>query len=375
MSHDNVIPVADVRRRYLAAKSKIDAAISEVLDSGRYILGRKVERFENAFAEYLGVRHVVGCASGTDAISLALMACGIGRGDEVLTVSATAVPTASGISAAGAVPGFVEIDPVRYTMDPDAIETRLTAKTRAILPVHLYGQPADMTAINAVARRRGLKVIEDVAQAHGARLGDRAAGGLSDVACFSFYPTKNLGTFGDGGACATDDDDLAERLRRLRNYGQRNRFEHEVIGLNSRLDEIQAAALMVLLPELESANHRRREIAEIYDAAFEAMELAGRLRRPIEAPNCRHVYHLYPLRLDNRDEFRDFLEKRGVSTQIHYPIPVHLQQAYSFLGHKAGDFPETERHSQEVVSLPMFPELSDAEVGRVNEAVTEFFGR
>jgi dTDP-4-amino-4,6-dideoxygalactose transaminase len=368
------IAVCDLKRHYEAVQPEIDAAVQRVMASGWYVLGAEVEAFERAFAAYLGVQHVVGVANGTDALTLACLAIGAGPGDEVITVSNTATPTAMGITAAGATPVFCEIEDETFNMDPAFLESLIGSRTKAIMPVHLYGQAARMDAVLAIAEKHGLPVIEDVAQAHGATIGGRMLGSLGAIGCFSFYPTKNLGGLGDGGACVTNDDDLADRLRLLRNYGQRTRYDHEILGRNSRLDELQAAILRAMLPHLEEWTERRRAIATRYDAGFAELEAAGLVRRPVEADGNRHVYHLYQVRVADREALRAALGEAGIDTQVHYPIPVHLQQAYAPLGGRPGQLPVTEQHARETVSLPMFPELTDEEVDRVVDAVRGFFG-
>jgi dTDP-3-amino-3,4,6-trideoxy-alpha-D-glucose transaminase len=349
-------------------RDEIDSAVRAVFERGWFVLGAEVEGFEREFAEYLGVRHVVGVGSGTDAIRIALSASGVGPGDEVITVTNTCVPTLSGVSASGAAPVLVDVDQASFNMDPRALESAVTPRTRAIMPVHLYGQAADMDPILAVARARGLSVIEDAAQGHGAAYKGRKLGSIGDAGAFSFYPSKNLGAYGDGGAVATDDDEIARRARLLRNYGQQHRYAHETKGFNSRLDEMQAAILRAKLPRLPGWNSRRREIASIYDS-----EITNPLiRKPAEMSYGHHNYHLYVIRCARRDELQGFLEGRGVTTLIHYPIPVHLQAAYGDLGKRAGDFPTAEACAREILSLPIFPELSDEEARHVAASVNAF---
>ncbi len=304
--------------------------------------------------------------SGTEALHLALLACGVQPGDDVATVALTAVPTASAISFAGARPLLVDIDPRTFTMDPNRLEAAITPRTKAILPVHLYGQTADMDPILEVARRRGIPVIEDACQAHGAEYRGRRTGTLGVMAAFSFYPTKNLGACGDGGAVTTDDPTLADRLRLLRNYGQRKRYYHESKGFNSRLDELQAAILRVKLRDLNRWNEARRAKARLYDS------LLGEVVLPLEADYARHVYHLYVIRCRRRDELQRFLADRGIGTLIHYPVPVHLQEAYRDLGLSRGALPVTERCAEEILSLPLYPELPDAQIVEVAEAINQF---
>lgn len=374
MSGDRPAPVpqADPRAGYLAHRTEIDAAIRRVLESGRYILGREVQSLEEAFAAYLGVRHAVGVGSGTDALELALRACGVGPGDLVFTVSHTAVATVAAVELVGALPVLVDIDPVTCTMDPHCLEAALArppaGTPKAVIPVHLYGQPADMPAILAVARRRGLAVLEDCAQAHGATLDGRRAGAWGDAAAFSFYPTKNLGALGDGGLVATDDPALAERLRLLRNYGWRERYVSDVPGANSRLDELQAAVLNAKLPHLDAENERRRELARVYDGLLADTGLT----LPRARPGAAHVFHQYVLCLPRRDALGEHLRRAGIGTLVHYPTPVHLQPAYRGRLPDGGPLPRTEQAARQVLSLPMYPQLGEGEVRRVGREIVRF---
>jgi dTDP-4-amino-4,6-dideoxygalactose transaminase len=348
------IPQCDPVTNYLAHQGEIDAAIARVLASGRYILGPEVEAFEREFANYLGVTQVVGVANGTDALTLALKACGIRPGDRVATVSHTAVATVAAIEAAGAIPILIDIDPGTFTMDPAALET---VRAAAVVPVHLYGQPADMSHIMNIARRLGMKVIEDCAQSHG-----HATGRCGDAAAYSFYPTKNLSAIGDGGAVATNDSEVAARLRSLREYGWRNRYISETAGINSRLDELQAAILRVKLRYLDESNDRRRAIAAEYDRALAAKDLI------LPKPTAAHVYHQYVVRSHKRDALRERLRARGIGTLIHYPVPVHLQPAYrGRIEH--GTLTETENIVREIVSLPMYAELPDDAIAAIAAAI------
>jgi len=362
----------DPHANYLAHRAEIDDAIRKVLEGGRYILGPEVASFEREFAGYVGVRHAVGVGSGTEALHLALLASGIGRGDVVATASHTAVATVAAIELAGATPLLVDIEPRTYTMDPERLEEAILSQrsaspsvlVRAVIPVHLYGQPADLTAILAVARRHGLRVIEDAAQAHGASWNGRRVGALGDVAAFSFYPTKNLGALGDGGAVVTDDPALAERARLLREYGWRERYVSEFAGTNSRLDELQAAVLRVKLRHLEAENARRREIAAIYDKELAVSSIG----LPVARSEGGHVYHQYVVRSPRRDALIEELAGRGTRLLIHYPQPVHLQPAYrSRALLQPGGLPHTEQACREIVSLPMHPHLTDAQARTVAE--------
>jgi dTDP-4-amino-4,6-dideoxygalactose transaminase len=368
------VPIFATKPQYLALKAEIDAAIAEVLDASMFILGRQGEAFEHEFAAWLGATHAVGVGNGTEAIQLALQACGIGRGDEVITVSHTAVATVVAISATGAQPVFVDVDPATYCLDPGAVEARITPRTRAVVPVHLYGHPADMGPLLEVARRDELVVVEDCAQAHGARYQGRACGTLAHAAAFSFYPTKNLGAYGDAGAVVTNDSEIARTVRLLRNYGwaEGRRYYSSHRGINSRLDELQAAVLRVKLRHLDAGNEARRALAGRY-----AQALAGLpdLTLPGEQPWAHHVYHLYVIRTARRDALQRHLLARGIGTQVHYPVPAHRQDAYLDLGYAAGSLPQTERLVEEILSLPLYPELTDAQVEQVGTAVREFFGR
>jgi dTDP-3-amino-3,4,6-trideoxy-alpha-D-glucose transaminase len=340
---------------------ELQAALQRVLDSGWYVLGPEVEAFEAAFAAYHSLPHAVAVANGTDAIELALRAAGIGRGDEVITVAHTAAATVCAVERAGARPVLVDIDPNSYTMDPAAARAAVTSRTRALLPVHLYGHPADMLALGALAREAGLLLIEDCAQAHGARYDGKLVGTFGDLAAFSFYPTKNLGALGDGGAVLTRNAFLAERLRRLRNYGQAKRYHHLERGINSRLDEMQAAILRVKLAHMDEHNAVRRHLAEHYHAQLRGVSCP--LPRP--AALVHHVYHLYVIRHARRQWLAERLKAAGIETLIHYPVPVHLQPAYADLGYVAGSLPVTEQVAREVLSLPLYVGLKEKQVDRV----------
>jgi dTDP-4-amino-4,6-dideoxygalactose transaminase len=359
------VPFNDLGPQHRALRAELLEAAARVVDRGWFLLGAELEAFEAAFAASCGCAHGVGVASGTEALQLALTALGVGPGDEVLTVANTAVPTVSAITAAGGQPVFVDVDPATLTMDPARAEERVTARTKVILPVHLYGQPADMDPLVALARRRGLKVLEDAAQAHGARYRGRPVGALGDACAWSFYPTKNLGALGDAGMVTTGDPAVAERVRRLRVYGQSSRYVHETKGINSRLDELQAAFLLAKLPHLGAWTAARRERAALYDRL-----LAG-VVAPAAAPYAEHVYHLYVVRARDRDGLQRGLQARGIGTLVHYPIPVHRQAAYRELAEQGRFLPQTERAAGEVLSLPLYPELPLAAVERVARAVAE----
>lgn len=348
-------------KEYAETKEELLKAVTEVFESGTLILGQKVRDFEQAYSDYIGVKYGVGCDNGTNAITLALKALGIGEGDEVITVSNTAIPTVSAIVTAGATPVFVDIDPETYLMDVTKVEATITPKTKAILPVHLYGQCVDMDPLLDIAKRHHLYVVEDCAQAHGAEYGGRKAGSIGDISTTSFYPTKILGAYGDGGMVNTNDETLAQRLRRLRFYGTEKTYYATEHGYNSRLDEIQAAILLTKLPKIEQYIHRRREIAAMYQEA-----LAGTgLMLPKEAPYGRHAYYLYVVRHPNRDEIVKKLRENDIHVNISYPWPIHTMKAYQYLGWKIGDLPETEAAAKEIFSLPMYPSLTNEEIKRI----------
>lgn len=359
-----MIPCADPKAQYLAHKDGIDAAVRRVLDGGRYILGAEVAAFEAEFAEYLGGGHAVGVGSGTEAVHLALAALGVGPGDEVITVSHTAVATVAAIELCGAVPVLVDLEPAYYTIDPEKVEAALTPKTKAVVAVHLYGQPADLDALTDLCRRKGLKLLEDCAQSHGARWKGRRVGTFGNAAAFSFYPTKNLGAIGDGGAIFFKDKASADKARLLREYGWAERYVSAIPGLNSRLDELQAAILRVKLRALDADNAKRRALAAVYRAS-----LAGLPGLPVERPGAEHVYHLFVAALPGRDAVKAALHERGVGTMIHFPTPIHLQPAYKGRVPVRGSMAVTEKAAREVLSLPMFPELPEADARRSAEAL------
>jgi dTDP-4-amino-4,6-dideoxygalactose transaminase len=364
-----MIPFVDLKAQYQSIKGEIAEAIARVLDNTQFILGAEVEAFEREFADYCGARHAVGVNSGTSALHLALLAAGVRPGDEVITVSYTFIATAAAIRYAGATPVFVDIEPRPCLMDARKIEAAITPRTRALLPVHLYGQCADMDAINEIARRHNLVVIEDAAQAHGAEYKGRRAGSLADIACFSFYPGKNLGAYGEGGAVTTDRDDYAQAIRELRDHGQSRKYHHDALGYNYRLEGLQGAILRVKLRRLDEWNAARRAHAAEYgrllaDAPVRLLETAAYDNTP--------AHHIYPIFTARRDELDESLKAAGIGAGIHYPIPVHLQKAFADLGHGAGSFPATERASLETLSLPMYAELSPTDLARVAEAVRAF---
>lgn len=363
------IPFVSLREQYEDVAAEIRAALDGVFRRSSFVLGEEVRRFEEAFAAYCGCAHAVGVGSGTEALHLALRAVGVRPGSEVITVANVWVPTACAIHAAGAVPVFVDVEPDTGNMDVAAVASRITPRTAAIVPVHLYGQPVDLDPLLALARARGVPVVEDACQAHGAEYKGRRAGSLGDAGCFSFYPTKNLGAYGDGGAVVTHDAALARTVRALRNYGEgEQRYRSERPGVNSRLDEVQAAMLRAKLPRLDEWNERRRRHAALYRE-----RLAGTaVRLPVERPWARHNYHLFVVRSAHRDELAAWLGRHGIGTAVHYPVPVHLQPAFAHLGLAEGALPETERSCREVLSLPIYPELRAEQVERVAEVVAAF---
>jgi dTDP-4-amino-4,6-dideoxygalactose transaminase len=366
------VPFVDLQAQYRSIKAEVDAAIQRVLDTSAFILGLEVEVFEREFAEYVGARECVGVSNGTAALHLALMACGVGAGDEVIVPANTFFATPEAVSAAGATPVFVDCDPVTYNLDPAKMEAAVNERTRAVIPVHLYGQPADLDAVTEVAKRHNLIVIEDAAQAHGARYKGRRVGALARAGCFSFYPGKNLGAYGEGGAVVTDDPDVARRVRLLRDHGSEVKYRHEVVGYNLRLEGIQGAVLSVKLKHLDEWNALRRQHAACYREMLGPLEDAGALALPREAAYAEHVYHLFVVQTSARDSMQRFLSGANVQTGIHYPTPAHLQPAYAALGHREGDFPEAERQARRVLSLPMFAELTERQLRYVTHAVEDF---
>lgn len=362
------IQFGDLRRQYFSIKEEIDEAISKVLEKGWYILGENVESFEKEFAAYCGAEFAIGVGSGTEALHLALLACGVQPADEVITVPNTAIPTISAISFANATPIFVDIDPQSYTMNPSKIEERITRKTKVILPVHLYGHPADMDPILEIARHYNLKVIEDAAQAHGAKYKSEQVGTLGDMGCFSFYPSKNLGAYGDGGIVVSNDMELANKICLLRNYGQEKRYYHTIKGFNSRLDEMQAAILRIKLKYLDDWNEKRRKNAAAYCQLIENNSIG----KPNDADFAYHIFHLFVIRCERRNELQAFLNKKEIGTFIHYPIPVHLQKAYLNLGLPKGNYPITEKYAEQILSLPMFPELVSEEIEYISSSINKF---
>jgi dTDP-4-amino-4,6-dideoxygalactose transaminase len=362
------IPFVDLQSQYQSIKAEVDPAVLAVMQRGDFVLGGAVAEFERAFAEYCGAKYCVGVDSGYSALELVVRAYDIGPGDEVITAANTFIATTLAISNTGATPVLVDCDPQTYNIDATKIEAAITSRTKAIMPVHLYGQTADMDAITAIARKHGLYVFEDAAQASGARYRGRRAGSLGDAAGFSFYPGKNLGAYGDGGAVTTNDAKIAEKIKLLRNIGQKVKYFHEVKGFNHRLDTMQAAVLKVKLPHLDGWNASRRRAAATYADLLADLPLVT----PETADYADHIFHLYVVRVADREPLMERLKELGIATGLHYPIPIHLQPAYAELGYKRGDFPVTEAYAETIVSLPIFPELDDDKVAYVAGAVRDF---
>jgi len=365
------IPQVDLKAQYKLIKKEINVAILKVLNSTTFILGENVKKFEEEFAKFCNVKYAVGVGNGTDALYLALRACGISRGDEVITQPNTFIATVEAITLNGAKPVFVDINPQTYNIDANKIKKVITKKTKAIIPVHLYGQPVDMDHILKIAKKYRLKVIEDAAQAHGAEYKGKKVGSLGDVACFSFFPAKNLGAYGDGGIIVTNNEKIAKKIIMLRNHGRVEKYKHLMEGVNSRLDELQAAILRVKLRYLDKWNKARRQRAKIYDEVFKHLEEVGTPFVPFWATP---VFYVYTIRVKEREKLREYLKKKGISTGIYYPIPLHLQPAYKYLNYKKGDFPEAEKAAKEILSLPMYPELSRKEQNFIIQKIKTFFG-
>ena len=363
-----MLQILDLTRQYATLKPQVDAAVLKVMETGQFILGPTVQTFEDEAARYLDTAHAIGCASGTDALYLALRALNIGPGDEVITTAFSYIATSEAIARTGATPVFVDIDPTTYNIDPQLISEKITPKTKALLPVHLYGQPADMDAIMGIAKTHGLKVIEDCAQSMGAEWNGQKVGTFGDFGCYSFFPTKNLGCYGDGGMVSTNSDDLNEKVRMLRVHGSRTRYDHETEGINSRLDAIQAAVLRVKLPYLDGWNQQRQVIAKRYNEAFS--RLSDITVPPLATDSATPIFHQYTLRVPARDAFQKALADVGIQTMIYYPKPLHVQGMHKSLGYQHGDLPLTEAAAAQVLSLPIFPELTDTEIQHVITSVT-----
>ncbi len=365
------VPLLDLRRQYAAIEPDVKEAIDAVLATQRFIMGPNVKELEEKIAAYCNAGYAVACASGSDALLLALWALGVGPGDEVITTPFTFFATAGSISRLGATPVFVDIKPDTYNIDPDLIKPAITERTKAIIPVHLFGQCADADEINAIAREASIPVIEDAAQAIGSHYKDRRAGSLGTCGCFSFFPTKNLGAYGDGGIVTTDDDGLYDRLSILRLHGSRPKYYHKLIGMNSRLDALQAAILLVKFPHLERWNEGRRQNAALYNLLLADTPAVT----PVELPLRRHIYNQYTIRVPERDSLREYLKQRGIATEIYYPVPLHRQECYADLGYAEGSLPVAEKAAREVLALPIFPELTDQEQQYVAECIKTFFSR
>jgi dTDP-4-amino-4,6-dideoxygalactose transaminase len=367
-SHE-LLPLVDLKRQYATIQPEIQQAINRVLENSDFIMGQAVGDFEAQFAAFCGAKHTIGVASGTAAILLVMHALGIGPGDEVITVGHTFIATVEPIVSLGAKPVLVDVDPDYFTLDPARLEAAITPHTRAIMPVHLYGQCADMGEIMRIAEKHHLPVIEDAAQAHGASFRGHQAGTLGKAACFSFYPGKNLGAYGDAGAITTNDDELAARVRRLRNHGRKDKYEHIESGYGERLDTLQAAILQVKLAQLASWNSKRRDLADCYT---EMLENIPGLQTPSVRPGSEHVFHLYVVRHSQRDALIDHLKQHKIQSGVHYPIPLHLQPAFKQLGYAEGAFPITEQLAKTIISLPIFPEMTEGELMRVCDAIRSF---
>jgi dTDP-4-amino-4,6-dideoxygalactose transaminase len=363
------IPLVDLKAQYETIRPEVNAAIQRVLENSSFILGSEVVQFEQAFANYIGAKGAVGIASGTAALQLALLACGVKPGDEVITTAHTFIATAEAISHTGAKPIFVDINPRTYNLDPNCVEDAITPRTRAIMPVHLYGQSAALEPLMNIAQRHNLSLIEDAAQAHGALYQGRACGTIGHLACFSFYPGKNLGAYGDAGAVTGNDTTLLSKVRKLRNHGRSTKYEHEEVGYGERLDALQAAILSVKLSFLDQWTEARRHHAKLYTELLADIDLAP----PWEAPDTRHVYHLYVIRTPHREALLTYLKAQGIDAGVHYPLPLHRQPAYLKLGYGDVYLPETERAAAEILSLPLYPELTDDQIHYVVEQIKGYF--
>jgi len=367
------VPLLDLQAQYVSLRDKLLQAIERVMDSQRFVLGDEVRSLETSIADYCQTKHAVACASGSDALLLALMALDIQSGDEVITTPFSFFATAAAITRLGARPVFIDIDPQTYNLDTSRVPQAITTRTKAIMPVHLYGQCAEMDPLLEVGRRQGIAIVEDAAQAIGASDKGRHAGSMGAIGCFSFYPTKNLGGAGDGGILTTNDDALAQRLRRLRTHGGANEYEHSEVGINSRLDELQAAVLNVKLPSLNQWSEERGKKAANYSQLLREAELKFPLVTPHVRPDARHIFHQYVIRVpENRDALMEHLKTRNVGTKVYYPIPLHRQECFSYLGYKEGEFPESERAARETLALPVYPEMTEEQQVHVVDAIKSF---
>ncbi len=368
------VPLLDLSEQNRQLRPEIEAALGRVLDTNGFILGSEVKALEDELAAYCGTKYAIGCASGSDALLLALMALDVSAGDEVITTPYSFFATVSAITRLGAVPVFVDIDPTTYNLDVSQVEAKITQRTKAIQPVHLYGQCVDMAALHEVASKHGIPLVEDAAQAIGAEENGIRAGAMSEIGCFSFYPSKNLGGMGDGGFMTTSDDDLAERLFALRVHGSKERYYHKWVGLNSRLDGFQGAVLRVKLPHLDSWSDKRKANADFYRELFTDAGLTEQVSLPFERENVRHIYNQYVVRVPSRrDELRSYLTEAGIGTDIYYPVPLHLQECFEYVGYRLGDLPESEKAAAETLALPIFPELRPEQQKYVVDKVAEFF--
>jgi dTDP-4-amino-4,6-dideoxygalactose transaminase len=368
------VPLLDLKEQNQTLRPEIEAALARVLDSNGFILGPEVSALEKELADYCGVKYAIGCASGSDALLLALMAFDVGPGDEVITTPYSFFATVSSITRLGAKPVFVDIDPQTYNLDICQVEAKITEKTKAIEPVHLYGQSSDMAALTEIAERHGIPVVEDAAQAIGAEEHGKRVGSIGEIGCFSFYPSKNLGGMGDGGFLTTNDDTLADKLLALRVHGSHQKYYHEWVGLNSRLDGFQGAVLRVKLPHLDKWTERRQENAAAYRRMFTDAGLTEEVILPLERENVRHIYNQFVVRVPGkRDELKEFLAANDIGTDVYYPVSLHLQQCFAYLGHREGDLPESEKASRETLALPIFPELKNQQIEYVVNKIAEFY--
>lgn len=366
------VPFLDLKAQYNSIKNEVLSELEDVMQKSCFVLGPKVKAFEENFAKFCQVKHAVGVSSGTDALTLALAALGIGKGDEVILPANTFIATVEAVSHCGAEPVLVDVDPDTYTINPALIKAKITKKTKAVVPVHLYGQMADMDEIMSIAKKHNLFVVEDACQAHGSRYKGRMAGSIGDIGCFSFYPGKNLGAYGEGGACTTNSDELAQKIRMLRDHGSEKKYYHDMVGYNARMHGFQGAVLNVKLKYLEAWNEARRKNADYYSKLLKSNP---KIKTPKTPKDNVHIFHLYVIQLDNRDAVIDKLRENGVSTIIHYPIPIHLQKAYVQLGYKEGDFSVTEAAAKRALSLPMYPELTKEQIEYVCEMLKKITNR
>ncbi len=369
------VPLLDLKAQYARIKGEIDDAIFSVLETQRFILGEKVSLFENELASYIGVKHAIGVASGSDALLLSYMALGLKEGDEIITTPFTFFSTASSAARLGVKVIFADVREDTYNIDVSSVRERITQRVKALVPVHIFGQPAEMDKLMELSHETGILIIEDVAQAIGSAFKGKKAGSFGTVSCFSFFPSKNLGGYGDGGAVLTDDDELANLIRKLRVHGSSKKYYHDLVGINSRLDEIQAAVLLVKIKYIDEWNEERRQRAKYYTSLFKEVSLEDFVKTPVELENCYHTYHQYVIRAKRRDELRSYLAERGIDTQVYYPVPLHLQPCFSHWGYKEGYCPVAEKLCKEVLALPMYPELEGKAQEYVVETIADFYKR